>query len=227
MPTWLEDFSRPQGEQHPLQLAVRLVLAFALGLLVAWVHRRTSAPGENSSFQVTLVLLTILIAAVTQVIGDSVARAFSLVGALSIVRFRTVVQDTRDTVFVIFAVTLGMAIGAGNLWIGLVTFCVVAFAAVLISKRETRAVISRDRGAWLLTLRAAPGQGVEARAAELIASHTQHARLIKAATVRSGAALETVHEIELRESSTAIGLVDALNQVSGVQSCELSLAPES
>ena len=55
---------------------------------------------EAESFTVTLVLLTILIAMVTQVIGDNVARAFSLVGALSIVRFRTVVRDTQDTAYV-------------------------------------------------------------------------------------------------------------------------------
>src|SRR2546430_8185921 len=50
----------------------------------------------------------------TQVIGDNVARAFSLVGALSIVRFRTVVRDTQDTAFVIFSVVVGMAIGAAH-----------------------------------------------------------------------------------------------------------------
>ena len=50
------------------------------------------------------MLLSILIAMVTQVIGDNIARAFSLVGALSIVRFRTVVRDTQDTAYVIFAV---------------------------------------------------------------------------------------------------------------------------
>ena len=60
------------------------------------------------------MLLSILIAMVTQVIGDNVARAFSLVGALSIVRFRTVVRDTVDTAFVIFAVAVGMAVGAGH-----------------------------------------------------------------------------------------------------------------
>ena len=67
---------------------------------------------EAESFTVTLVLLTILIAMVTQVIGDNVARAFSLVGALSIVRFRTVVRDTQDTAYVIFAVAVGMAVGS-------------------------------------------------------------------------------------------------------------------
>ena len=60
------------------------------------------------------VLKNPLVAVVMVVIGDSVARAFSLVGALSIIRFRTVVQDARDIAFVFFALAVGMAIGAGN-----------------------------------------------------------------------------------------------------------------
>ena len=84
----------------------------------------------------TLVLLCILIAMVTQVIGDNVARAFSLVGALSIVRFRTVVSDTRDTAFVIFSVIVGMAIGAGHTEVALLGFVVIVPAAALLRSRR-------------------------------------------------------------------------------------------
>jgi energy-converting hydrogenase Eha subunit A len=87
-----------------LDVLVRLLVAMALGIAVAWIYRATRKSAEMSaSFSVTLVLLAILIAVVTQVIGDNIARAFSLVGALSIVRFRTVVRDTQDTAYVIFA----------------------------------------------------------------------------------------------------------------------------
>src|SRR6478752_4495105 len=110
---------------------VRLVLALALGLAIAWVYKRArSADGEAESFGVTLVLLTILIAMVTQVIGDNVARAFSLVGALSIVRFRTVVRDTVDTAFVIFAVAVGMAVGAAHPWLAVAGIVVTGLAGV-------------------------------------------------------------------------------------------------
>jgi hypothetical protein len=226
MPDWLEDFTRPQAELLPGQLALRLLTAFGLGLLVAFVHRRTSAPGGAVSFHVTLVLLTILIAAVTQVIGDSVARAFSLVGALSIVRFRTVVQDTRDTVFVIFAVTVGMAVGTGHVWVALISFAVVALAALLTKPRKPALQVSAQGGVWQLSLRVTPGQGVEARAAEVLATHARHTRLVKVATVRGGAALESEYQVELRESAAALGLIDALNQLAGVQACELSAAPQ-
>src|SRR4051812_48705716 len=110
---------------------VRLALALLLGLAIAWVYRRArSADGEAESFGVTLVLLTILIAMVAQVIGDNIARAFSLVGALSVVRFRTVVRDTKDTAFVIVAVAVGMAIGLGQTTVaagGLLTFGLAAY----------------------------------------------------------------------------------------------------
>src|SRR5678816_381106 len=114
-------------------MSARLVLAFVLGLAIAWVYKRARrADGESDSFGVTLVLLTILIAMVTQVIGDHVARAFSLVGALSIVRFRTVVRDTQDTAYVIFAVAVGMAIGANNPWVAILGIGVVALGALIM-----------------------------------------------------------------------------------------------
>ena len=88
-------------------IAIRLVSSLVLGAIVAWIYRKARKE-PASSFTATLVLLSVLIAMVTQVIGDNVARAFSLVGALSIVRFRTVVRDTQDTAYVIFAVAVGM-----------------------------------------------------------------------------------------------------------------------
>jgi hypothetical protein len=112
MPDFLKDPFINGPDIAPLGVLVRLCLALVLGGVVAWIYRRTRKSAEiSSSFPVTLVLLAILIAMVTQVIGDNVARAFSLVGALSIVRFRTVVRDTQDTAYVIFAVVVGMSVG--------------------------------------------------------------------------------------------------------------------
>src|SRR5262249_49087008 len=115
-------------------LAARLLVAFALGCVIAAIYRWT-APSRNRtpSFIPTLVLLTILIAMVTQVIGNSAAKAFTLVGALSIVRFRTNVRDTRDTAFVIFAVIVGMAIGSWHWRVALVGIPVMAVAARLLT----------------------------------------------------------------------------------------------
>src|SRR5438128_10295865 len=140
----------------PLEVLVRLLIALALGALVAWIYRATRKSAEMSaSFSVTLVLLSILIAMVTQVIGDNIARAFSLVGALSIVRFRTVVRDTQDTAYVIFAVVVGMAVGANNLWVSLIGIGVVGLAAFVMMTRP--GLIARSQPAFLLNLRVGLG----------------------------------------------------------------------
>src|SRR5262249_51688882 len=98
-------------------LTARLVAAFVLGCIAAGIYALTTRGAGRESLRplaATLVLLSVLMAVVTQVTGDNLARAFGLVGALSIVRFRTIVEDTRDTAFVIFAVVVGMAAGAGQ-----------------------------------------------------------------------------------------------------------------
>src|SRR5687767_15803496 len=118
-----------------LAVFLRLVLAMLAGGVVTLIYRFTRAADETApSFTVTLVLLAILIAMVTQVIGDNVARAFSLVGALSIVRFRTVVRDTQDTAYVIFAVAVGMSAGAGHPGLALSGLVVIGVAAFLMRR---------------------------------------------------------------------------------------------
>src|SRR5262245_34872908 len=103
---WLQDAAADDARFTTEEAITRLGLSLAAGFVVAGVYvlgmgRRRE---ESATLPTTLVLLTVVIAVVTLVIGNSVARAFGLVGALSIVRFRTVVEDTRDTAFVIFAV---------------------------------------------------------------------------------------------------------------------------
>src|SRR5262245_66013209 len=105
MPEFLRGVFTDSPTISPAEVLARLALALALGFVVSWIYRGTRGKDElTPSFQTTLVLLSVLIAMVTEVIGDSVARAFSLVGALSIVRFRTIVRDTQDTAYVIFGV---------------------------------------------------------------------------------------------------------------------------
>lgn len=93
---------------------LRLLLAFVLSVFIVNIYRWTHADIPKKSFTDTLIILCMLISVVMVIIGDSIARAFSLVGALSIIRFRTAIQDPRDIGFVFYALAVGMAIGAGN-----------------------------------------------------------------------------------------------------------------
>lgn len=94
--------------------ALRLLLSFALSVFIVNIYLWTHTKVPQKSFTDTLIILCMLISVVMVIIGDSIARAFSLVGALSIIRFRTAIQDPRDIGFVFYALAVGMAVGAGN-----------------------------------------------------------------------------------------------------------------
>jgi uncharacterized membrane protein YhiD involved in acid resistance len=134
MPEWL---LQSLGDENLAAQVLLTRLGFGLfwGLCVAVVyyfaHGRRHPHFMRMS--ITLVMLSALISMVSIVIGHDIARAFSLVGALSIVRFRTVVDDTRDTAFVMFAVVVGMAAGAGQLFLPALAIPLVGGMAVLMT----------------------------------------------------------------------------------------------
>lgn len=206
----------------PLLVLVRLLAALVLGTLVAFVYRRTRAPANVvPSFTTTLVLLAILIAMVTQVIGDNVARAFSLVGALSIVRFRTVVRDTQDTAYVIFAVAVGMAVGANDPWVAVIGIAVVALAAVLMRSRAGPMPGSEAELPFLLHVRLGLGHDVNALLGSTLDAYVGRRRLVSMATARQGMAIEVSYKTALRTDRSADDLVKELNRIEGVQSVTL------
>ncbi len=177
-------------------LALRLGIALALGAVVAGIYRVTRrAAGFAATFPATLVLLCVLIAMVTQVIGDNVARVFSLVGALSIVRFRTVVQDTKDTAFVIFAVVVGMAVGAGQYSVAVFGLAAVGVAAGMF--RDRGRPPAPAAGDFLLNVRIAASSDAEPLVAETLARHAAELEQLAASTARKGVAIELSFQLRL------------------------------
>ena len=219
MPEFLKDFVSGVPAVSPLELAIRLVAALLGGIIVSRIYRATRPVlAIAPSFPGTLVLLSVLIAMATGVIGDSVARAFSLVGALSIVRFRTVVRDTQDTAYVIFAVVVGMAAGTNNFVAAAIGIGIVAVAAFITMQRPKSSAEQAEitpefslkvivgLGTNLDTLSSAAGNHIESR------------RLQSFRTARQGAAFEAEYIIRLRPGSSVADVVRTLNHLEGVQS---------
>jgi hypothetical protein len=208
--------------REPLAILARLIVAMLLGAVVAFIYRRTRyASQTTSSFTVTLVLLAILIAMVTQVIGDNVARAFSLVGALSIVRFRTVVRDTQDTAYVIFAVAVGMAVGAAHPWLAVGAIGVIGFAAYVMRERSAGTALAVAEDFYVLQVRVGVGSDPNSLLASTLDTYLRGRRLQAVATARQGLAIDVTYKAELKSDEVAGDLVKALNRLEGVQSVTL------
>jgi uncharacterized membrane protein YhiD involved in acid resistance len=229
MPDWLLDIEPGEAPATPGVLVVRLLLALVFGGAVAVVYRISHGREKTDGLPLTttLVLLSILIAMVSMVIGNSVARAFSLVGALSIVRFRTVVDDTRDTAFVIFAVIVGMAAGAGLVWVPLIGIPIVSLASVGLSRGLPQLGYSAGAGQiqdCTLCVRLGLGRDPDALIGEILVRHLSRQRVSAVVTARQGAAVEITYAVRLKPQATMTGLVTELNQVDGVMNVELNRA---
>ncbi|MCK4716381.1 MAG: DUF4956 domain-containing protein, partial [Candidatus Marinimicrobia bacterium] len=99
---------------NPGQVIVNMVVAFICGLLISIIYRWTySGPTYSVTYLNSLIVLSMITSIVIMVIGNNLARAFGLVGAMSIIRFRTAIKDTQDIVFIFFSLAVGMASGVG------------------------------------------------------------------------------------------------------------------
>ncbi len=157
-PQSASDFFQAELLAHiysPGEILLNLASAFVLAMIVAFTYRATHRGlSYSQSFLLTLIFVTIVTAMVIMVIGNNLARAFALVGAMSIIRFRTVVKDTKDTAFVFFALATGLAAGTSSYFLavsGVIFICVMAlilhrvnFGSLYKSEFILRLRVARD-----------------------------------------------------------------------------------
>lgn len=218
MPEWMNGSLTDSGGLAPDEYGWRLLVALLFGAGIAVIYRYSHGR-ENvdaKAFCTTLILMCGLIAMVTVVIGGSVAKAFSLVGALSIVRFRTVVEDTRDTAFVIFSVIVGMAAGSGFYWLPAIGTVAVGGTAMILSTFGTGIV--RPVATMQLSIRIALSANSQSSLQAALSGSVESFRLKSAETAKQGAVMDFGYEVKLLSLDDISELTMKLLQLEGVQS---------
>ncbi len=221
MPTLTEWFSTTNEilGYSPGELIVNLCLALAAGLVIGIVYKATHRGLTYSqNFVVTLVLMCITVSAVMMVIGSNLARAFALVGALTIVRFRTVIKDTRDTAFVFFALTEGIASGTGNYLLAGISSIFISGVAIVLFKTNFGAYM---RSEFVLRFRFDRDSGVEAIYTKLIGEKTTRSTLIHIEPSGEGRYLILSYDITLKRGVNAGDLVSTLERTDGIDRVSL------
>ena len=171
-----------------LTIILSLVLAFAVGLFIAFIYRRNfRGVMYSNNFSLTLVMMTLITCPVVMCIHESLSLSMGMVGALSIVRFRTAVKDPLDTAYMFWALTRGILLGAGE-------FFLTALAAVGIAALITVLVHiqSKSLSSFLLVIRM--GEEAERNANQLIASI--RSQQLKSKTVSSNG-IEATYEVRV------------------------------
>jgi uncharacterized membrane protein YhiD involved in acid resistance len=117
------------------QILISYFVSLLCSILISIVYRFTyRGPGYSNSFLTSLIVLPLITSLVIMIIGNNLARAFGLVGALSIIRFRTAVKDTIDIIYIFFGLAIGMASGVGYFKLAVAGTCFISLVLIVVSK---------------------------------------------------------------------------------------------
>ena len=194
-----------------LDMALALVLAFGIGLFIFLIYKRTfSGVMYSGSFGVTLVALTMITTLVILAVTSNVVLSLGMVGALSIVRFRTAIKEPLDIAFLFWSIAVGIVLAAGL--IPLAVFGSVAIGIFLLLFANRKA----SENPYIVVLQCRDGES-EQQAAACLAQHIKKL-VIKSKTARAGY-IELNYEVRLRDENT--GFITELSALNGVDSAVL------
>ena len=194
-----------------LDMALAMVLAFGVGLFIFFIYKKTYAGVMYSSgFGVTLIALTMITTLVILAVTSNVVLSLGMVGALSIVRFRTAIKEPMDIVFLFWAIAVGIVLAAG-----MIPFAVFGslFIGVILFLFANRKEMTNP---YIVVL-TCDGQKSENKAREYLVKHTKRCS-IKSKTAQKGR-IELTCEVRLRESDT--DFINELSEMDGVESAVL------
>ena len=194
-----------------LDMALALALAFGLGLFIFFVYKKTYAGVMYSAnFGVTLLALTMITTLVILAVTSNVVLSLGMVGALSIVRFRTAIKEPLDIAFLFWAIAVGIVLAAGLIPLAVFGSAFVGVILLLFANRTP------SRRPYIVVLRC-DGHASERQATAFLLAHT-HRCVVKSKTVQPGV-VELNYEVVLREKDT--DFVNDLAGMDGVSSAVL------
>ena len=215
----LTTFEDLTGTFTVADITLALVLSFVLCSFIGWVYRLTHRGVSYSQTYVqTLVLLGMVVSVVMLIVGSNIARAFALVGALSIIRFRNAIKETRDVGFIFLAMGVGMATGT-RFFILAAVATVVICGAVFIMERFNW--FKLDLQSQILKVQVPSGDDYSARLDDALVRYTNHSELVSAESIRAGALTELMYTVRLKATTKPAELLKALQELTAGQKVTL------
>ena len=194
-----------------LDIILALVLSFGLGLFIFFVYKKTYAGVMySSSFGVTLVALTMITTFVILAVTSNVVLSLGMVGALSIVRFRTAIKEPLDIAFLFWAIAAGIVLAAGMIPLAVFGSVLIGVILLVFSNRKSHT------NPYIVVL-TCDSHTSEEEAVKMLRSKT-HRCVVKSKTARKGS-MELNLEIRLKDDNT--DFINELCDISGVDSAVL------
>ena len=192
-------------------MVLAMLIAFGLGLFVFLIYKKTySGVMYSSSFGVTLVAMTMISTFVILAVTSNVVLSLGMVGALSIVRFRTAIKEPLDIAFLFWAIAAGIVLAAGMIPLAVFGSLLIGLIILLFANH-------REMSNPFVVVLACEDHAGEKQAMELLLRHTKRCS-VKSKTARAGA-VELNLEVRLRDQNT--DFINELAALPGVQNAVL------
>ncbi len=199
------------GAVSVLDMVLAMALAFGLGLFIFFIYKKTYAGVMySSSFGVTLVALTMITTLVILAVTSNVVLSLGMVGALSIVRFRTAIKEPLDIAFLFWSIAAGIVLAAGMIPLAV-------FGSVLIGVIILVFANHKDMSNPFIVVLTCDGHDSEKKAVAFLRENTKRCS-VKSKSAQKGA-VEVNLEIRLKDDNT--DFINALSAIDGVQSAVL------
>ena len=220
----MERFGDLTGTFTVLDVAMVFALAFGLCLAVGWVYRAThKGVSYSQSFVQTLVVLGVVVAFIMLIIGSNIARAFTLVGALSIIRFRNAIKETRDVGFVFMIMAVGMACGTRFYLLAIFMTVFLSAAILVMFRMNFFAKIIRER---ILMVRLPSSMDLEEAFTEVFRRTLEEYALISVETARDPELQEAIYSVVLRSRVDPAVFIEEVRAVNGGNKVSLVLGQQ-
>ena len=194
-----------------LDMAIALILAFGLGIFIFLVYKKTySGVMYSSSFGTTLVALTMITTVVILAVTSNVVLSLGMVGALSIVRFRTAIKEPLDIAFLFWSIAVGIVLAAGMIPLAVIGSVIIGVILLVFVNKKSH------RNPYIVVIRC-DGHDSETKAKSFLDTKTERC-VVKSKTAQKGN-VELNLEVRLKDDNT--DFVNALADMEGVQSAVL------
>ena len=192
-----------------LDMVIALVLAFILGLLIMQVYKKTfKGVMYSEGFGVSLMALTLISTLIILAVTSNVILSLGMVGALSIVRFRSAIKEPLDIAFLFWSISVGIVLGAGLISLAVIGSIFIGIIMVLFVNKQT------VDNPYILVVNC-ENDNSEKRALDLISKSVKK-HVVKSKTVSPIGGIEMSVEIKLKETTSFVNELSTVNGISNV-----------
>lgn len=179
-------------------VTISLILSFMLGALITLLYKKThKGTSYTQSYAQTLVITSMVISLIMLIVGSNIARAFSLVGALSIIRFRNAIKETRDVGFIFFVMAIGMAVGTKFYLLAVIATAVISLAILMMYKFDW---YSRPTISQILKIQVKDNVNFDKLFDDIFLKYTSMSDLISVDSIKGGTATELVYNVQIKKN---------------------------